>query len=222
MSDDAHRAMRESLGAFVLGHLDQTETARVRAHLAGCAACRTEYDALAPLAAVALRRRDPGSLDQRLEPGALLGARIETEIGVERRRRRRRRAVQRALVGTAACLLLILTFVAGGRLAGDGATSPVPLEAVAVTSEVDGVTADADLVDHTWGVEIKLNVAGLEDGATYTTTVRAGDREYPAGEFIGVAGVEIHCNMNSSVVRDDATGFTVWDSDGQPVLRADL
>ena len=65
-------------------------------------------------------------------------------------------------------------------------------------------------------------MTGLKDGESYTTTVQAAGREYPAGEFIGVAGVEIHCNMNSSVLRDDATSFTVWDSDGQPVLRADL
>lgn len=98
----------------------------------------------------------------------------------------------------------------------------MPLEAVVVTSELAGVAADADLVDHTWGLEIKLHVTGLEGGERYTTTVKAAGREYPAGEFIGVAGVEIHCNMNSSVLRDDATGFTVWDSDGRPVLRAQL
>lgn len=221
MTEDAHRAMRESLGAFVLDHLDPTETARVRAHLDGCAACRAEYEALAPLA-IALRDVDPDSLEESLEPSALLGARIEADIETERTRRRRRTAVQRALLATAASVILILTFVAGGRLGSDDAPSPAPLEAVAVSSAVDGVIADADLVDHTWGLEIKLNVTGLEGGESYTTTVQAAGREYPAGEFIGVTGVEIHCNMSTSVLRDDATGFTVWDSNGQPVLRADL
>lgn len=219
MTGDAHREMRESLGAFILGHLDQTENTQVRAHLDGCAACRAEYEALAPLA-TALRDVDPDSLEEALEPGALLGARIEADIASERTGRRRRTAVQRALVGTAASLILVATFVAGGRLAGDD--SPVPLEAVFVSSELAGVTADADLVDHTWGLEIQLNVTGLEDGARYTTTVQSAGREYPAGEFIGVTGVEIHCNMNSSVLRDDATSFTVWDSDGRPVLHAQL
>ena len=221
MTEDAHRALRESLGAFVLGHLDQTETARVRAHLDGCAACRAEYDSLAPLA-VALREVDPDFLEESRDPGALLGARIEAEIKTERTRRRRRTAVQRALMGTAASLILVLTFVAGGALTSDDSPSPVPLEAVAVTSEIDGVTADADLVNHTWGVEIKLNVTGLEGGEVYRTTVQAAGREYPAGEFIGVNDVEIHCNMNSAVLRDDATGFTVWDSKGRAVLSADL
>ena len=221
MTEDAHRVLRESLGAFVLGHLDQTETARVRAHLDGCAECRAEYEALAPLAE-ALRNVDPDSFEESLEPGALLGARIEADINTERTHRRRRTAIQRALVGTAASLILVATFLACSTIAGDDAPSPVPLEAIAVTSQIDGVAADADLVDHTWGLEIKLNVTGLKDGESYTTTVRAAGREYPAGEFIGVTGIEIHCNMNSSVLRDDATSFTVWDSNGQPVLRAQL
>ncbi len=221
MTEDTHRAMRELLGAFVLGHLDQTETAQVRAHVDGCSECRAEYDSLAPLA-LALRDVDPNSVEDRLEPGALLGARIEADIKTERTRRSRRTAVQRALTGIAASVILVLTFIAGGAFTSDDSPAPVPLEAVAVTSEIAGVTADADLVDHTWGVEIKLNVTGLEGGESYTTTVQAAGREYPAGEFIGVTGVEIHCNMNSAVLRDDATGFTVWDSTGRAVLSADL
>lgn len=221
MTEDAHRAMRESLGAFVLGHLDRTETARVHAHLDGCAACRAEYEALAPLAP-ALRGVDPAALSESLGPGALLGARIEADIETERARRRRRTAVQRVLVGTAASLLLVASFAAGGRLAGNDAPTSAPLETVVVSSEMGGVSADADLVDHTWGMEIKLNVTGLEGGKRYTTTVRAAGREYPAGEFIGVTGTEIHCNMNSSVLRNAATSFTVWDHEGQPVLSAQL
>lgn len=221
MREDAHRTMRESLGALVLGHLGETETARVRAHLEGCAACRAEYEELAPLA-LALRDVDPNTFSDSLEPGALLGARIEAAVETERTHRRRRTAIQRALTGIAASLILIATFAAGSRLTGDTPASPVPLEAVSVSSAIDGVSADADLVDHTWGLEIKLDVTGLEEGESYTTTVQAAGREYPAGEFIGVEGIEIHCNMNSSVLREDATGFTVRDSEGQAVLSAQL
>lgn len=221
MTDETHRAMRESLGAFVLGHLDLTETARVRAHLDGCAACRAEHEALAPLA-LALRDVDPDSLEGSSEPGALLGARIEATIGTERTRRRRRAAVQRTLVGTAASLVLVATFLAGGQIAGDDAPAGPPLEAVAVSSEISGVSADANLVDHTWGLEIKLDGTGFKDGESYTATVQAAGHEYPAGAFVGVTDTVIHCNMSTSVLRAEATEFTVWDSDGRPVLRAAL
>ena len=59
--------VRPLLGAFVLGHLDDTEAAAVRAHLEGCAPCRDEAAQLAsvaellPLAdpAASVRRRSP-------------------------------------------------------------------------------------------------------------------------------------------------------------------
>ena len=36
----ASEHVRHLLGAYALGHLDAEETAAVRAHLDGCAACR--------------------------------------------------------------------------------------------------------------------------------------------------------------------------------------
>lgn len=219
--DEQHRMIREALGVYVLGHLDPVQAARMGAHLDGCAPCRAEYEALAPLAS-ALRDVDPEALGHSARPAAALEARILAEIRTERRSRRRRSAVQRTLVGAAASIVLVLTFVAGDQLTRDSPTSPVALESVAVSSKVEGVTATAALVDHTWGVEIKLTATGLEDGATYTTTVQEGRRDYAAGEFVGVFGVEIRCNMSASVLRAQATGFTVWDSDGKPVLNAVL
>lgn len=219
MTQDQHRALREALGPYVLGHLGGDEAARVRTHLETCFDCRAEHAALTPLAA-ALRDVAPDRLDEVPEPGPLLRSRIEAQIGAERAARRRRALLRRTGAGVAAAVLLVAAFAADRRLGDDPA--PVPLEAVPVTSEVEGVSATADLVDHTWGVEIKLTVTGLEDGETYTTTVERGRREYAAGAFIGVEDVEVLCNMTASVLREDATGFTVLDDEGRPVLRAEL
>lgn len=135
---------------------------------------------------MALRDVDLDFLEQWGEPGALLGSRSEAKVRAERTRRRRRTNLQRALMGCAASLILVLTLFAGGTLTSDDSPSPAPLEAVAVTSEINGVTAHADLVDHTSGLEIKLVVTGLTGGESYTTTVQAAGRKYPAGEFIAV------------------------------------
>ena len=83
VTQNTHRAMLESLGSFALGHLDHMETERVRAHLDGCDACRSEYHALTPLA-VAFARRGPGLPQERLGPGALLGAGVESETDTGR------------------------------------------------------------------------------------------------------------------------------------------
>ncbi len=42
----------------------------------------------------------------------------------------------------------------------------------------------------------------------------------PAGEFVGTGAKEMDCNLNSSVLRDRASGFEVRDADGQVVVTS--
>ncbi|HEX6130274.1 MAG TPA: zf-HC2 domain-containing protein, partial [Actinomycetota bacterium] len=44
--NEACRPFREQLGAMALGHLSDEEATAVRAHLDGCAECRTELRTL--------------------------------------------------------------------------------------------------------------------------------------------------------------------------------
>jgi anti-sigma factor RsiW len=48
MSEDSH-LWREDLGAYLVGALEPDEAARLRRHLEQCAACRAEYEELAPV-----------------------------------------------------------------------------------------------------------------------------------------------------------------------------
>ena len=97
----------------------------------------------------------------------------------------------------------------------------VPLEAVAVQVDDPGVHASADLVDHTWGVEVKLHATGFDRGGRYRATVLGVDgRRYPAGGFVGTGTREMDCNLNSSVLRDRAAGFEIRDGDGAVVVSS--
>ena len=44
----------------------------------------------------------------------------------------------------------------------------------------------------------------------------------PAGQFLGVGPAELRCNLNSSVLREDATGFEVVAADGTVVASSEL
>ncbi len=65
-----------------------------------------------------------------------------------------------------------------GYLAHDlgGQTPPAaaPVEAVTLDA-ADGVSATGGLINHTWGTELLLDVAGLEDGTTYVVDYRLAD-----------------------------------------------
>lgn len=47
-----HRRIRHSLGAFVLGGLDEEEQLLVQSHVDGCATCRAECAELVPVVAL--------------------------------------------------------------------------------------------------------------------------------------------------------------------------
>jgi len=101
--NDAHDDMLDDVAVYALGALPAAEAARVRAHLATCAECRAEYEALAP-AALAIAQSAPDA-----EPSALLRARIMRGIREEskpERARATRAFVWPAYLVAAACFAI--------------------------------------------------------------------------------------------------------------------
>ncbi|KAA1397354.1 anti-sigma factor family protein [Aeromicrobium ginsengisoli] len=213
-----HDELRESLGAYVLGQLDDADLLRdVEQHLAACAECRAEVAEIGPLAA-ALKQIDlddirpvgvvpPPELDERIRrtlPQPVHGL------------RRWAPAVGGVLVGAAAATIVVVA------LPEHDPPAPTIITVPKVES-VDGVTASAGLVDHTWGVEIKLTTKGLPAGERFEMWVEGDDgKAYDAGEFIGVKGKVITCDMSASVLLADAKRFKVVDARGTEVIAADL
>lgn len=208
---DRHDALTELLGPAALGLLTSPEQAELDAHLRTCADCRTE---LAALTATAGRLADLDA-DSALA-GSSLPAGVLAAVARDRRRATR---LQVVVAAAASVAVLLAGLVTAGAL--DRAPE-VPLEAVAVQAG-PGVEASADLVAHTWGVEIKLAAAGLADGRPYTVQVRTEDgRVVDAGAFLGTGDRPLLCNLNASVLREDADSFTVRDAGGREVLSARL
>ncbi|WP_222195491.1 anti-sigma factor family protein [Modestobacter italicus] len=219
---DAHRRLREQLGVYALGHGTPEERAAVRAHLDGCAACRAELAELTPLTG-RLAGVDPDRLDDLPAPPPELADAVLARIAaagpgpVDLAARRARRT--RWAAAAAAAVVAAVAFGAGW-LSRPLPPAP-PLEPVAVAVVAEGVRATADVVPHTWGVEVKLSGAGFTAGQVYRVTVldEAG-RDVPAGQFIGVGAEQLDCNLNSSVLREDAAGFAVLDASGAVVLSS--
>ena len=223
VNDNEHRDLRESIGAYVLGQLPPEESALVEAHLDSCDACRGEYLELAPVAAALSDVRDGrrSTAPAALEVPDALADRVLTAVTTEQRRADRRRWARAAsLTGVAAASAAIVLLV-GVRVIGGDPEPRVPLEAVAITEASPQVRASADLVAHTWGVEVKLRATGFERGQRFVVTVLGrGGARYPAGEFVGTGAKEMSCNLNSSVLRDRADGFVVRDRTGGVVLTS--
>lgn len=213
-----HEALRIGLGAYVLGGLEPDEVTRLEVHLASCADCRGELDELRPTAALLGELRTGGTqvpvptgLDERV------AAALETEQARAHRTRWLRFAGLAAAAGAAAAAVLVVGLAVTGPEEGP----PLPLEAVAVTIPGPGITADADIVAHTWGVEVKLAGRGFAEGRRYSVAVVSADgTRHPAGEFVGTGDRPMLCNLNSAVLRDRAVGFEVRDHRGRVVVKS--
>lgn len=219
-----HEDMTALLGPAALGLLTDTEQRQLDRHLAGCARCRTEAD---DLTGVAERLADLDGADALVEDLAPDGARVDAVLArIAADRRRARRSAQRwqAAVASAACLAVL----AAGLVTATALSNrqpAVPMEGVPVQAlpAAGDVSARADLVAHTWGVEIKLTATGLAPGQPYTVQVRTtGGAVVDAGAFLGTGDRTLLCNLNASVLRPDAASFAVLDRRGTPVLSAQL
>lgn len=217
MTAGDHQELRELLGAYVLDQLSASERSGVVDHLATCPSCRAEVAELEPVVS-ALMLLDPTvSADdappQDLQTGVLQV--IETRRRAAVRRSRLRRAA--GVLGVAASV--VAAFGLGGWFAGPRQAPPV----VAVALEAPGLSAEAGLVRHTWGTELKLEAAGLTEGASYTVTfVRDDGARVGAGSFLGTGAAPVRCSVNAAVALDAATELVITAADGTVVMDADL
>lgn len=216
MNAGDHRELREGLGLLATGRADAAESARLRAHLDGCADCRQEYRELRETVG-RLALVSPDDLPTLPAPPRELGDRIVGAALAARTSARRRTWLQVA----AAAIILLAGGVSGWLLRPAAAPVAASLETVAVVAQDQGIRASAELVPHTWGVEIQLTATGFRSGERYTVEVVSADGRHPdAGAFIGVGDRSMRCNLNSAVLRADATGFRVLDDSGAVVASS--
>lgn len=215
-----HEALRTALGPYVLGDLPPAEAHALEAHLDTCAACTAELAELTPVAAALSGLR--GTRPSLPLPPADLGERVSAAVAADARRRPGARAAARRagalLVAAAVGAVLVLGVT---RWVAEPAAPPVPVEAVPVEVGTPGVVASAGLVDHTWGVEVKLTATGFTAGDRYRVVVLGPDgTEFPAGEFVGTGARTMRCNLSSSVLRERASGFEVVGEGGRVLVRS--
>ena len=222
LAHDRHAELRTFAGAYALGQLDAVETATFEAHLETCEICQAEIGDLAPaVAAVRLMYVPAGASAQ--GPPPELGERIFEAVAREQRAESRRRWMSTASVAAVAAAVAAVVLVVGLALTRPEPTpvQAVPMEPVVVVVEDTSLEATANLVNHTWGVEIRMEATGFAEGARYEAFLIADDGQtFPAGEFVGVGEVVMRCNLNSALLRPDAEGFEIRDAQGQVVARS--
>jgi hypothetical protein len=233
------------LGAYLLGALDPEERAALEAHIAGCADCRAELIAMAPLPGL-LRRTPFEELEETAasaqtltaphtgnapasRPAGTGASHLDgisapipgqtTGAGHARPRRRSRVLVPAglALAGAAAAVGVWVS-VGGARTA-----SPTPVSAATTVSAVDQrthVTASAALTPENWGTQVQLRLANLPEGITCHLVVHARDgRTETAGTWGSGYSSATTVPASTSIGASDIASMTVVDGSGGVLVQ---
>lgn len=244
MRPQEHRSLRELLGAFVLDQLTPVERSVVADHLTGCDSCRADVAELEPTARLLRGARSAGPAAAPAGPAAAPPGDLADRILAETRRTGR--PTRRGGTGPAVRVLAVAAAVAAAFVLGSqlglpprpgapsagttmaptagstGIVDPPPVEDLDVQAVAAGVAGTAGLVTHTWGTEVKLEAAGLAEGATYQVSIVSEDGTVvAAGTFLGTGDAAVRCSLNAALPRDSAATVQVTDAAGLIVLAAD-
>ena len=214
MPEDNHDRWLGMAALSALGALPTEESADFAAHLTTCRRCEKELFELRAIAGV-IREVPMGETSS--DPPDKLKESVVWAVRGARRSQHRYRRMTTSIAGAAAAIALVAVGVALPTPGGP------PQEVLTVATTSTDVDAQASLVAHTWGTEVKLVVTGLDHGQHYRVALidTDGDR-IPAGTFIGVSDRPIVCDMNAAVMRPDATRMEIVSRDGAVVASADL
>jgi anti-sigma-K factor RskA len=140
------------------------------------------------------------------------------------------RRTSRWRVMVAAAAVIAVVGVGGGVVGRNtGPELPtVPREDIALAPVAGGAGADVQIVDaflvnHTWGVEMRIEASGFARGKVFRAAFRdERGRWVPAGEFIGVGADSMVCNLQAAALREDVTEVAVMNAKGTIVASATL
>ena len=164
-----------ALGAYVLGALDDRERDRVDDHVAACAQCRRELEALIPVRSYLARvsAKELLAPDAPVPPPALK-TRLRTAVRAERRRAVRRRATAVAALA-AVVLAAVVALRSGEERPAGGRPAAVAAPAVASADAGTGVRATVAATPRAWGTELRVRVSGAAPGEQCRLVARARD-----------------------------------------------
>lgn len=123
-----------------------------------------------------------------------------------------------AAVGIAVGAAGAIVASTGGGAEDDQAAAP-PTQPVEFSVIPAGTTVSARTIDHTWGMELLLDVSGLPVDQDYTVTYATDAGPVAAGGFRSV-DVPMACRFNGTALRTAVTEIEVSDQvTGDVVLR---
>jgi hypothetical protein len=223
----------DSVGAYLLGVLDDADATRFEYHLAECEACGAELDSLSGLGPL-LSEYAAGVPEPVISPSPDLLDRLMRQVSAERARKQRTRLV---LIASAAALIIggpAVAFTVGSSGSPSAATaSTATPSAAAVARAADvasGAVAVVSMTDKGWGTDIGLTLRGVKGPKKcYLVAVsKDGEQQTVSTWSVPTAGYGLPGHPDPLMVqggtgfaRQDIAHFEVRTSDGTTLVTVD-
>lgn len=208
------------VAAYLLGVLDEADTARFEEHLAACPACGRQLDELSGMLPVLAELGEAG-VPERPAGDAMLG-RLLGEVAEQRRGHARRR-----LVAIASAAVLVIGGPAVAVLAtqsshGPAVRLPVSAARYSAADPVTGARATVGVTATPWGSRVDLRLSGVGGPLTCRLVAvgRDGGRQTVATWSVPAAGYGTS-GQPAPLTVQGATGLTPGDIAAFDVVTSD-
>lgn len=226
--------LTESLGAYVLGALDDVETREVATHLAQCPQCRAQVDELAEMKDALGEVPPELFLEGPPADGDLVLQRTLRQVRAEKASGARTRNI---LVGAAAVVAVALA-LGGGVIMGRGnagsTTLALPPPTVTHTTLPAGtkymsgtsgdVRLDVTVLPAAGWVRVNASVTGIPQGEKCVLVVKSksGDTEVAGSWLVGPKAAKNGTNLDGSalVAPDQVASVAVMNTAGHVFVSA--
>ncbi|MGH3657847.1 MAG: zf-HC2 domain-containing protein [Micromonosporaceae bacterium] len=211
-----HDAIRQQLGAYVLGGLSSADRGAVDAHLADCAACRNELSSFAVVPALLGRARGAVAEAAAHEPPPALLPRLLTVVQAEHVTMRRRTRRWRIATAVAAVVAAVALTVAGVVIVTSQDVAPGTPMVAASGSHAAG---NAALQERTWGTAVVLELHDMPtDSDCVAWAVSRDGRREQAAVWGPTPSGEARVEGATSILRTDLARVEVTTTSGAPLL----
>jgi hypothetical protein len=209
------RSGQLAMGA--LGRLREDERTELDRHLRTCGKCRAmsaELRSTVDALGFWHEGRMPGP--RTAVPGRRGGA-AEAEPGVDSGRTERRRKIRTTAIAGASMAAAV---VAAVSVAGAMHSPQAPSRTVALHG-APGVTAEAALVDESWGTALTIREQGLMPGQTITVSMaNSTGRWWTAGSYRTTSAASVEARMACAAAFASIDQIRVTDSSGRSILTS--
>jgi hypothetical protein len=232
---EEHLHMSESLGAYVLGALDDVEGREVAAHLADCPDCRSQVDELVEMKDALGEVPPEMFLEGPPVDGDFVLQRTLRQVRAEKVSGSRTRNL---LVGAAA-VVAVAVALGGGVIMGrnNGSTNEVAIQTqnvipttalVAGTKYMsgtnDGARLDVTVLPAAGWVRVNASVTGIPEGQKCVLVVRSksGETQIAGSWLVGPKAAKSGTNLDGSalVAPDQVASVSVMSMDGHTFVSA--